>query len=89
MFVAPGANPYHVALYVPSIKGAHAFVQLYLYGSFEKTGRLSLNQFVSYSSIQSTDSFLVLNSLNFSFINLKTYWSLSSVGMGLFSRCNY
>lgn len=39
VFVAPGGEPYHVALYVPSIKGAHAFVQLYLYGSFEKTGK--------------------------------------------------
>ena len=39
-FIPPGGDPYHIALYVPSIKGAHAYVQFYQYGSFEKTGEL-------------------------------------------------
>ena len=41
-FIPPGGNPYFVALYVPSIKGAHAYVQFYQYGSFEKTGEYHL-----------------------------------------------
>ncbi|XP_063686376.1 eukaryotic translation initiation factor 2A-like [Bolinopsis microptera] len=46
VFVAPGDDPYHIALYVPSIKGAHAFVQLYLYGTFEKTAAVAHRSFM-------------------------------------------
>ncbi|KAL5267555.1 hypothetical protein ACHWQZ_G004555 [Mnemiopsis leidyi] len=51
VFVAPGGEPYHVALYVPSIKGAHAFVQLYLYGSFEKTAAVAHRSFMKVDNL--------------------------------------
>eukprot|EP00116_Pleurobrachia_bachei_P003321 sb/3463583/ len=37
-YMAPGTGNYHVGLYVPSLKGAHAYVQLYQYGAFERQG---------------------------------------------------
>lgn len=52
VFVAPGDEPHHVALYVPSIKGAHAFVQLYLYGSFERTAAVAHRSFMKVDSVE-------------------------------------
>jgi len=51
VYVAPGGDPYHVALYVPSIKGAHAFVQLYLYGTFEKTAAVAHRSFMKVDNV--------------------------------------
>jgi len=52
VFVPAGCNPYHIALYVPSIKGAHAFVQLYNYGSFEKTASIAHRSFMKVDSVE-------------------------------------
>jgi len=50
-FIPPGGDPYYVALYVPSIKGAHAYVQFYQYGSFEKTAVIAHRSFMQVDDV--------------------------------------
>merc|ERR1712113_438588 len=49
--MAPGTGTYHVALYVPSLKGAHAYVQLYQYGAFERQAAIAHRSFAKCDTV--------------------------------------
>lgn len=46
VFMSTHLNPVYVGIYVPSLKGAHAFVQLYQYGSFDRQAAIAHRSFM-------------------------------------------